>query len=183
MSELLLPAGVELHELAAHRDDRGVFTELFREEWETAAEPIQWNAVRSKRGVLRGVHVHLVHDDYLTIVDGRMTLGLCDLRPESETFRLALAIELDAENPRAVAIPHGVAHGFFFERDSIHVYAVSHYWNLDDELGCRWDDSGLGIPWTHEAAQISQRDADLQSLDQLIEQVAAHYDSEPSVST
>jgi dTDP-4-dehydrorhamnose 3,5-epimerase len=183
VSELALPAGVELHELDAHEDDRGVFTELFRAEWDTAAEPIQWNAVRSKAGVLRGVHVHLVHDDFLTIADGRMILGLCDLRPDSETFRQSLALELDSDAPRAVAIPHGVAHGFYFERDSIHVYAVSHYWNLDDELGCRWDDPGLGIPWTHEEAHISQRDADLPALDQLIDLVSAHYDSNPSVST
>lgn len=183
MTALRLPAGVELHELSPHGDERGVFTEIFREEWGSAAEPVQWNAVRSNAGVLRGVHVHLVHDDYLTIVDGRMILGLCDLRPSSPTYREALTLELDSASPRAVAIPHGVAHGFYFERDSIHVYAVSHYWNLDDELGCRWDDPGLAIPWTHENADISQRDADLQPLDQLIEELSAHYDSEPSVST
>jgi dTDP-4-dehydrorhamnose 3,5-epimerase len=183
LSELRLPDGVELRELTAHADDRGVFTELYREEWGSAAEPIQWNSVRSNAGVLRGVHVHLVHDDYLTVVSGRLILGLCDLRPASGTYREALALELDASAPRAVAIPHGVAHGFYFEEDSIHVYAVSHYWNLDDELGCRWDDPGLQIPWTHKEAQISQRDADLGSLDQLVDQVAAHYDSEPSVST
>lgn len=183
MSDLTLPAGVEVHELTAHRDDRGVFTELFRQEWVSAVEPIQWNSVRSNAGVLRGVHVHLVHDDYLTIAHGRMILGLCDLRPNSDTYREALTLELNAESPRAVAIPHGVAHGFYFEEDSIHVYAVSHYWNLDDELGCRWDDPGLKIPWTHKEAHISQRDADLQPLDLLIEELSAHYDSEPSVST
>ncbi|MGH2958900.1 MAG: dTDP-4-dehydrorhamnose 3,5-epimerase family protein [Solirubrobacterales bacterium] len=183
MSDLRLPEGVELHELTAHVDERGVFTELFREEWGSAAEPVQWNAVRSNAGVLRGVHVHLVHDDYLTVVHGRMTLGLCDLRPGSSTYREALTLDLDAAAPKAVAIPHGVAHGFYFEADSMHVYAVSHYWNLDDELGCRWDDPALKIPWTHKEAHISQRDADLQSLDQLIEELSAHYDSEPSVST
>ncbi|MBJ7354277.1 MAG: dTDP-4-dehydrorhamnose 3,5-epimerase family protein [Thermoleophilaceae bacterium] len=183
MSEIHLPEGVELHELTPHRDGRGVFTELFRAEWGSTAEPVQWNAVRSNADVLRGVHVHLVHDDYLTVVDGRMTLGLCDLRPTSPTYRMALTLDLDSAAPRAVAIPHGVAHGFHFEADSIHVYAVSHYWNLDDELGCRWDDPGLGIPWTHKDAHISQRDADLPSLDQLLERLSAHYDSEPSVST
>ncbi|MGK2878643.1 MAG: dTDP-4-dehydrorhamnose 3,5-epimerase family protein [Solirubrobacterales bacterium] len=183
MSELKLPEGVELHELTPHRDDRGVFTELFRDEWRSTAEPVQWNAVRSNVGVLRGVHVHLVHDDFLTVVDGRMILGLCDLRPSSRTYREALIIELDAESPRAVAIPAGVAHGFYFAQDSIHVYAVSHYWNIDDELGCCWDDPGLKIPWTHVEAHISQRDTDLPSLDKLIDRLSAHYDSEPSVST
>jgi dTDP-4-dehydrorhamnose 3,5-epimerase len=96
---------------------------------------------------------------------------------------LAGTVELGEAHPRAISIPPGVAHGFYFNEDSLHVYAVSHYWRLADELGCRWDDPGLGIAWTHETAHISQRDADLPSLPELIEELARHYDSEPSVST
>jgi dTDP-4-dehydrorhamnose 3,5-epimerase len=173
VSDQRLPAGVEVLELTPHRDDRGVFTELYREEWGSNVHPIQWNAVHSKAGVLRGVHVHPRHADYLTMATGHMTLGLCDLRPESETHMLATIVELTAEEPAALSIPPGVAHGFYFVEDSIHVYAVSHYWDLADELGCRWDDPGLGIPWQHTEAQISQRDADLQPLPGLIEELAA----------
>lgn len=173
MSGVELPEGVQLIDLAPHVDDRGVFVELFREEWIEGVRPIQWNAVRSKQGVLRGVHVHPRHTDYLTMAMGAMTLGLCDLRPESPTHRLALTLTVRAGDPKAVAIPPGVAHGFYFPEESIHVYAVSHYWDLADELGCRWDDPGLGIDWAHNEAQISQRDAELQSLDALVEELAA----------
>jgi dTDP-4-dehydrorhamnose 3,5-epimerase len=179
MSSAALPAGVELHELAPHSDDRGVFTELFREQWSELASPVQWNAVKSRAGVLRGVHVHPVHDDYLTVVSGRVLFGLCDLRPDSATYRDATTVEISADAPRALMIPHGVAHGFFFPEESIHVYAVSHYWDLADELGCRWDDPELGIPWPQREAHISERDALLQPLDQLIEELAAHYASHP----
>lgn len=178
-----LPAGVELHDLIPHGDDRGVFTELYREEWGVGTQPVQWNAVRSNAGVLRGVHVHPTHDDYLTVPFGRVVFGLCDLRPESPTHMLATTVEISSDNQKGLMIPHGVAHGFYFVEDSLHVYAVSHYWDLADELGCRWDDPGLGIPWPQKTAQISQRDADLQTLPELVEQLAAHYDSEPSVST
>ena len=54
-----LPAGVVVRPLESHVDDRGTFTELYRQEWATGVSPIQWNAVRSDGGVLRGVHVHL----------------------------------------------------------------------------------------------------------------------------
>lgn len=172
MSGAALPDGVEVFDLTANRDDRGVFTELYREEWGSAVRPIQWNAVRSNAGVLRGVHVHPRHADYLTMAAGQMTLGLCDLRPESPTHMSALTLEITAEEPRALSIPPGVAHGFYFDTDSIHVYAVSHYWDLADELGCRWDDPELGIPWTHTTAKISPRDAQLQSLAQLVEELA-----------
>jgi dTDP-4-dehydrorhamnose 3,5-epimerase len=179
---MTLPHGVELRELTPHADDRGVFTELFRAEWGVGDELPQWNAVHSKAGVLRGVHVHRVHDDYLTVVSGRVVFGLCDLRPGSPTYREATTVEIAAGAPKALMIPHGVAHGFWFAEDSVHVYAVSHYWDPDDELGCRWDDPALGIPWPQKTAHISRRDADLQSLSELIEELAAHYASEPSVS-
>lgn len=177
-----LPDGVELRDLTPHSDDRGVFTELYREEWGVGTEPVQWNAVRSEPGVLRGVHVHPVHDDYLTVAHGRVRFGLCDLRPESPTHMLAATVEISAEQPRSLMIPHGVAHGFYFVERSIHVYAVSHYWNLADELGCRWDDPALGIAWGDANPRISHRDADLPPLAELAQQLAAHYDSEPSES-
>jgi dTDP-4-dehydrorhamnose 3,5-epimerase len=168
-----LPDGVIHRELTAHEDDRGTFTELFREEWDAGVAPRQWNSVRSKAGVLRGVHVHPVHDDYLTVAAGRVVFGLCDLRPESPTHRMATTVEISADQPAALTIPHGVAHGFYFVEDSIHVYAVSHYWDVEDELGCRWDDPALGIPWPQSEAQISPRDAELQSLGELVDQLAA----------
>ncbi len=162
-----LPAGLLLRPLQPHADDRGTFIELFRREWSTEVEPIQWNAVHSEAGVLRGVHVHPTHDDYLTVVRGRAIVGVRDLREESETAGAAACVELSAERPRAITIPHGVAHGFYFAEASTHVYAVSHYWDLADELGCRWDDPALEIPWPQEDARISPRDAELPTLDAL----------------
>ena len=80
-----LPHDVRLSPLVPHRDERGSFVELFREEWETDVHPVQWNAVDSEQGVLRGVHVHPRHDDYLTVVRGSATVGLRDLRDDSPT--------------------------------------------------------------------------------------------------
>lgn len=163
----LLPHDVRLTSLEPHRDERGTFLELFREEWETDVEPVQWNAVDSEAGVLRGVHVHPRHDDYLTAVRGRTTIGLKDLRPGSPSEGFAACVELSAEQPAAISIPHGVAHGFYFHELSTHIYAVSHYWDLADELGCRWDDPGLEIPWPQSDVHISTRDAELPTLEVL----------------
>jgi dTDP-4-dehydrorhamnose 3,5-epimerase len=167
-----LPAGVALRELTPHTDDRGTFLELHRHEWGTGIEPVQWNAVRTEANVLRGVHCHWRHDDYLTVVDGAAEVGLCDLRPDATTHRLACCIRIEAVRPLALTIPAGVAHGFYFPVASLHVYAVSHYWSLDDELGCRWDDPGLRIPWSQRDARVSPRDAALPSLSELERQLA-----------
>lgn len=168
-----LPHGVRMLDLQPHRDDRGTFIELFRREWEPGVEPIQWNAVHSEAQVLRGVHVHPRHDDYLTLVAGRATIGLRDMRPGSPSEGFARCVELDAESPAAIMIPHGVAHGFYFHRASTHVYAVSHYWDSADELGCRWDDPALEIPWPQDGARISPRDEGLQPFESLLAEFLA----------
>jgi dTDP-4-dehydrorhamnose 3,5-epimerase len=163
----VLPTGVELHGLEPHADERGVFTELFRESWGLAVAPVQWNVVSSAVNVLRGVHVHWQHSDYLTVVAGRATIGLHDLREGSETERLGVTVELSAAEPAALVVPTGVAHGFFFHEPSIHVYGVTHEWDPSDELGCRWDDPALGIAWPPRAPVVSERDAALGSLSEL----------------
>jgi dTDP-4-dehydrorhamnose 3,5-epimerase len=168
-----LPHDVLLTPLDPHRDDRGTFTEIFRETWPTGMHPIQWNVVASEAGVLRGVHVHPRHDDYLTVIRGAVEVGLRDLREDSPTTGAAACVTLIAERPTAISIPHGVAHGFYFSEASTHVYAVSHYWDPADELGCRWDDLALEIPWPQREARTSPRDAALPSLGALLTEFQA----------
>jgi dTDP-4-dehydrorhamnose 3,5-epimerase len=164
-----LPAGVRIVPLAPHGDDRGVLVEVFRAEWATGIKPVQWNAVRSEPGVLRGVHVHPVHDDYLVLVVGRATIGLRDLRRGSPTEGLVSKIPMSAAEPTALVVPHGVAHGFLFHEPSIHIYAVTHYWNPADELACRWDDSELGIAWPAKPTLLAERDAAAGTFRQLVD--------------
>jgi dTDP-4-dehydrorhamnose 3,5-epimerase len=173
-SSLELPAGVGVRLLTTHHDDRGAFTELFRDAWETGVAPVQWNAVRSEPHVLRGVHCHVEHADALVVAGGRMRLGLCDLRPGSDTAGRACVLDLDAEAMMLVTIPPGVAHGFYFPVAALHVYAVDRTWDPDDELGCRWDDPDLGIPWGDvEAPLLSARDECLGTRGELERQLSA----------
>jgi dTDP-4-dehydrorhamnose 3,5-epimerase len=163
--------GVALIELTMYPDERGVFTEVFRGSWGVGVTPVQWNVVRSNQGVFRGVHVHPRHDDYLTVVSGHATVGLRDLRRGSSTEGTVTIVELDGNALASIAIPHGVAHGFLFHETSIHVYAVSHYWDPEDELACLWSDPGLGISWPFEPTSISARDASAQGFSQLLAEI------------
>ena len=153
-----LPLDVKIRPLTAHADSRGSLTEIYREAWDLGCRPVQLNAMASVADSLRGVHVHVTHADHLTLVGGRMLLGLHDLRGWSPTAGLSRSIELDAKQPCAVVIPVGVAHGFYFSEASVLVYGVSHYWNRADELGCRWDDPALGLRWPTTAPLLSERD-------------------------
>ena len=166
-----LPAGVVLTDLVTHPDQRGGFTEIFRMEWETGVQPLQWNVVSSGAGVLRGVHVHPVHDDYLLIASGRATVGLRDLRRGGDTYGMATTLQFSGDARRSTAIPHGVAHGFLFHEPSTHIYAVSQYWDTDDELACYWGDEDLGIQWPFHPKLVSERDAAAKSLSHLLNEI------------
>ncbi|HVL38738.1 MAG TPA: dTDP-4-dehydrorhamnose 3,5-epimerase family protein [Fimbriimonadaceae bacterium] len=165
--------GVEVLALEMHGDDRGVFTEVYRDEWGVDPRPKQWNVVRSEANVLRGVHVHIVHHDYLILVDGRATIGLADLRARSASAGATTTLEMSGGDLVALRIPPGVAHGFYFHEPSIHVYSVSEYWNLADELGCHWADPDLGIDWPGIRPHISDRDESLPPLASLQDALAS----------
>ena len=159
-----LPAGVILDRLGMNVDSRGSLTEIFRASWASGTNLVQWNAVSSEAGVLRGVHVHLVHIDYLIVLKGRASIGLRDLRPGSPTEGTAVVVDVSGEELAALTIPTGVAHGFYFHEPSIHVYAASAYWDTADELGCHWADPSLEIPWQFTSPVLSPRDAALPPL-------------------
>jgi dTDP-4-dehydrorhamnose 3,5-epimerase len=153
-----LPHGVVWRELTTHADHRGDLTELFRAEWHKGPAPVQWNFVRSDKNVLRGVHVHPRHDDYLIVLHDRMVLGLKDLRRDSPTHDLGSMVELEGERLSAIHIPHGVAHAFYLPSDALYIYAVSSYWDRSDELRCRWDDPELGLHWPTDSPVLSEAD-------------------------
>ncbi len=163
-----LPQGVLVRQLTSHGDHRGSVTEIFRQEWNTGIEPIQWNCVHSQPNVLRGVHVHHIHQDYLFLAQGRMLLGLYDLREDSPSYNVSSFIELRGENAQTVTIPTGVAHGFYFTEPSTLIYSVSHYWNRDDELGCKWNAPELNLPWPTTNPSLSQRDLEAGSFQEML---------------
>lgn len=166
-----LPYGVRVVEFETHTDHRGRFTEIFRSEWETGINPVQWNAVVTVAGVMRGVHLHPIHRDYLVIADGHATVGLRDLRRASPTDGLVAMVELSGDGMSGLQIPPGVAHGTLFHERSLLVYGASHYHSEQDELECHWSDPELGIKWPFAPRILSDRDAEAQSLIELIDEI------------
>ena len=154
-----LPDDVSVRPLPRHRDDAASTTDVYRRDWPLDIAPVQWNFVSSRPNVLRGVHVHIEHWDYLHVVSGAMLLGLHDMRPRSLTYRLATQLCLEGDRPVSIAIPPGVAHGFYFASATTYIYAMSHYWTPVGELGCRWDDPELGLAWPVSDPVLSPRDA------------------------
>jgi dTDP-4-dehydrorhamnose 3,5-epimerase len=169
----MLPEGCRLQPLATIADQRGDFTELFRNAWFDTPPPLQWNMSRSQANVLRGVHVHARHWDYVTVLSGRMTIGLHDMRPQSAARFLSAKVELSDAEPSVLSIPPGIAHGFYFPVASLNLTAASRYYDPPDHMRCRWDCPELRLAWPCRAPQLSPADLAAGAYADLAEQLAA----------
>jgi dTDP-4-dehydrorhamnose 3,5-epimerase len=115
------------------------------------------------KGTLRGMHYQEAPYSEARLV--RCTRGavydaIIDLRPDSSTYRQYVAIELTADNRKALYIPQGFAHGFQTLEDQTEVfYQMSEFYYPDFARGVRWDDPGFGIAWpASERRIVSARD-------------------------
>lgn len=141
-------------------DERGCLFEIFREEWPGAFPTVQWNACASRRGVMRGVHVHVDYHEFYTLPKGRVFIALRDIRQDSPTFGASTGFEWSAADGFAVPVPAGVAHAVFFLDDSVLAFGLSGYWKAElDVIGCRWGDLDPSLVWPVETARLSARDA------------------------
>ena len=121
-------AGVLLVRLQAHGDERGRFTETFRQEWFPGAPAmVQGNRSDSVAGTVRALHYHLHQADYWYVPVGRIFVGLYDLRKSSATRGTAHWLEIGEANEVGVYIPPGVAHGFQAVTDATLTYLVDSY--------------------------------------------------------
>lgn len=178
---MVLPLGVVVRPLVHHRDARGSLVEAFRAS-NNGLLLHQLNVVVSQPGALRGVHLHRAHADHLLMVQGRMVVGLYDCRADSPTAGCAATVALH-DSDCTVAVPPGVAHGFWFPRGGTLLYGLSSEWSMSDEFGCRWDDPDLGIDWSElgdphpgdlmDGPLLSERDRTAGTLDEMSSAFAA----------
>ena len=162
--------GVQLFRLEPHADPRGSLTETYRRDWVGGGhEALQANLSWSRPGVLRGLHWHRRQADYWCVLSGIAHVALVDLREGSPTRLGTFELRIDAGEQRyGLAIPPGIAHGFFAETEVLLLYLVDAYFEGDDEFGVAWDDPGLGLAWPSAAPILSERDRSNPSLDEVL---------------
>jgi dTDP-4-dehydrorhamnose 3,5-epimerase len=166
-------AGVTVRAVNAIGDVRGALSEIHRDEWALGPRPVQWDFIRTRPGVLRGVHVHRLRWDYFVLLDGQARIGLTDVRRAS-TFRRSMTIDVNSEHPTVVTVPPGVAHGVFAKSALLYLYGLSVAWDgSDEDLGCRYDDPALGVEWSSTTPLLLQRDLELPDFDTLVRQYEA----------
>ncbi|AJE04193.1 dTDP-4-dehydrorhamnose 3,5-epimerase [Geobacter pickeringii] len=148
-------------------DERGFFARSFCQDEFTArglkTAVAQCNvSFNLKRGTLRGMHFQLSPKAEAKLV--RCTRGaiydvIIDLRPESATYCQWRAVELTADNRRALYIPEGFAHGFqTLADDSELFYQMFEFFAPECAAGVRWDDPAFGIDWPLPDPIMSEKD-------------------------
>lgn len=159
--------GAYVIDLDRIEDTRGFFARSWCarefEEHGLSSRLAQCNVSRNHtRGTLRGMHYQVMPHEEAKLV--RCTMGaiydvMVDLRPHSTTYLRSFAVELSAENHRALYIPEGFAHGFLTLTDRSEVfYQMSEFYAPDAARGIRWNDPALAIEWPEAVALISERD-------------------------
>jgi len=165
------PLGLEggfLIEIEPRTDDRGLFARTFcRDEFRAQGlcdSFVQCNtSYNPRRGTLRGMHFQAAPREEIKLV--RCTRGaildvVVDLRPASATRCRWQAVELSADNRRALYIPAGFGHGFQTLTDDAEVfYQMSEAYVPELARGVRWNDPAFGIVWPVDPPVLSGRDA------------------------
>jgi dTDP-4-dehydrorhamnose 3,5-epimerase len=151
-------AGAILVPLDDRADARGCLTEMYRASWPGLFPVVQWNACRSRAGVVRGAHVHADYDEFYMLVSGRLVLGLHDIRPDSPTRGRTWQLHWSADDGRGVVVPRGVAHALLIEEDALLAMGLSAYFDPARDGECQWDDPALGFAWPVREVLRSDRD-------------------------
>jgi dTDP-4-dehydrorhamnose 3,5-epimerase len=165
--ETKLP-GLYIIEVDKMEDERGFFARTFcQHEFEAHGlnpRVAQCSTSFNKqKGTLRGMHYQVA--PYAEVKVVRCTAGAIydvavDLRPDSPTYKQWVAVELTADNRRAIYIPAGCAHGFQTLVDNAEVYyQISEFYHAEAARGVRWDDPAFGVQWPlPEGPIMSERD-------------------------
>ncbi|MCX7188447.1 MAG: dTDP-4-dehydrorhamnose 3,5-epimerase, partial [Proteobacteria bacterium] len=117
-------------------DERGFFFESYnrRQFFNLTGRDIEFvqdNRSQSVKNVLRGLHYQIQHPQgkLVCVVQGAVFDVAVDVRRSSPTFGRHFALELSAENKRALWVPEGFAHGFLVLSDTAELhYKTTDYW-------------------------------------------------------
>lgn len=169
--------GVLVIEPEVFRDRRGSLLEAYHEARYAAAGIagpfLQDNLSRSRGGVLRGLHFDARgrQGKLVSVVAGEIFDVAVDLRRESPTFARWFGARLSGDDHRQIYVPPGFAHGFCVLSEVADVlFKSTTLFAPEHERGVVWNDLTIGIEWPLAEPELSERDAGLPSLQELMAQ-------------
>jgi dTDP-4-dehydrorhamnose 3,5-epimerase len=170
------------HRLASFSQESQRYVSLDKGEWQAVTPPAlqanpeadgilaeTWQRLQESYGRLRALGIRKEDARFLLPNAAETKLVRCtrgaivdiivDLRPESPTYLDHVAVELTADNHRALYVPERFAHGYQVLRDSTETsYQVGEFYTPGLEGGLRYDDPGLRLQWPLPVTEISEKD-------------------------
>jgi dTDP-4-dehydrorhamnose 3,5-epimerase len=156
-------------------DSRGYFLETYQQkkyaEFGIEKAFVQDNQSCSTKHVLRGLHFQLRYPQskLVRVTQGAVFDVAVDIRRNSPTFGKWHGEILSAENRKQMYIPENFAHGFCVLSDSAEfLYKCTDFYVPGDEGGLIWNDPQIGVKWPINEPILSQKDAELPSLSDIL---------------
>jgi dTDP-4-dehydrorhamnose 3,5-epimerase len=168
--ETLAISGTLLITPTRHGDERGSFSEVFREDaFQRAAGNIRFvqenHSISPQKGTIRGLHCQIsphAQGKLVRVTRGAIFDVAVDARPGSPTYGMHVSVTLSCENWQQLWVPPGFLHGFCTLVANTEVqYKVDAYYNLASDRSIRFDDPTLKIAWPVARADaiLSEKDA------------------------
>lgn len=182
--------GAYIIDIQPHKDARGFFARAFcqHEFAEHGLKPViaQANIASNRaKGTLRGMHFQCppaAESKLVRCTRGAILDIIVDLRPESPTYLQHIAVELTADNFRALYVPERFAHGYqALQDDTDTSYQVGEFYTPSTEGGLRYNDPRLGLEWPLPITAITDKDRDWKLLDDVESELKARM-SVPSLA-
>lgn len=152
-------------------DPRGGFTKIYNDTDYKAAgigtEIKETYYSISNKDVIRGLHFQLPpyeHAKIVHVIRGRVTDVLLDLRKSSDTYGNVFHFTLSGEDPGALYIPAGIAHGFrTLEDNTLMLYQVTSVYEKKSDTGILF--SSIDYDWGIKDPIVSERDLSFGKLE------------------
>lgn len=154
------------------QDSRGEFCELWRQEnfHHLGISFVQDSYSYSKKNVLRGLHYQrqCPQGQLIWVSEGTIFDVCLDIRSNSDTFGQWQSFIISDTDPYQLYMPPGFAHGFcvLTEKVKMH-YKCTEYFQVNNDMGIRWNDPDLNIPWPILNPILSERDKNHKTLNEL----------------
>jgi len=162
--------GLKLVKTNIYKDKRGFLKEVYRKNLSKKDDFIFDIMSKSKKNVLRGLHIQLnnMQVKLITVAEGKIFDVAVDLRPKSKTFGKYVSLTISDDDDFSFLIPSGFAHGFVCMSKKCTVYyKANNYRDPKTERTLAWNDKSINVKWPIKNPILSFKDKngiDLKSL-------------------
>jgi dTDP-4-dehydrorhamnose 3,5-epimerase len=138
-----------------YKDNRGRFSEIYKDQIGNILDCKQINYSYSKKGVLRGIH-KTPYAKLVTCALGEIFDVCLDLRENSPSYGQYFCAKLNPDSMQQLYIPPNCGHGFYSFNKSIVIYMQEKIYdpNVDETFGY----NRYNIPWPEKPTIMSQKD-------------------------